>query len=454
MKYIFFLLLFLFFWAGCSGDEQSHVTEDAVARVGDNMITRQDFEISYWLEPQYAIRTSLANAYQSQVNYLIQQEYYYLAGERSGLAEETELMRKIDYINEKEAYRAFIHEHFLDTIKVSDQQLRQGLQRLAKKRHTLNIFSKDKQEIEKIQTQIKSSKTDPAVIFAMHGQDLGWITFGNVDPAVEEAVYNLSPGSVSNVITSSYGYHLIMVPEEQPNFEFQNMPDQLRLENVIETIRKRIADDAIRDQLEKLSSGQKIGVNNAVMRKIVEQFLLLANPAEQNPQIVVPPLNNRELRQVALGTEDLRQEPLVRMGSYELTVDQFLERLRIMPPFHRPYLKGYNRFNQAVIDMIRNDLLTQKAMEMGYLENAGVKQQVHKHTKELISREFRNRYFSDDFKNNNPEQWQKYDEMLNDVKNNISSDIFEKNLFGMLSDPDSIITRAPVPVMLKSRYLW
>jgi hypothetical protein len=128
--------------------------------------------------------------------------------------------------------------------------------------------------------------------------------------------------------------------------------------------------------------------------------------------------------------------------------------LRIMPPFHRPYLKGYNRLNQAIIEMIRTDLLTQDALNSGYENKSRVKQQVAKYRKELLGREFRKRYFSDNFKNTNSEKWQAYNDLLIDTKSSVASEIFEENLYNNIEDPDSLITEAPVPVMLKSRYLW
>ncbi len=283
MKYTSFFLLFLFFWAGCSSDNNSQFSGEVVARVGNNNISRQDFEISYWLEPQYAIRTSLANAYKSQVEYLIDQEYFYLAADMSGLAEEADLVQKIDYIKEKEIFKTYIRENFLDTVHVTDAELREGLRRLSKSRYSLNIFSKDIKEIENLQSQINGTNVDPAVFFTTQGQDLGWITFGNVDGAVEDAIYANAPGTVSGIVQSSYGYHLVLVTEEQDNPVFKNMIDRVRLENVLEIIRKRKADEAIREKLNLLAEGQKLGINNRVMNKIAGQFLLLQNSAEQNP---------------------------------------------------------------------------------------------------------------------------------------------------------------------------
>ncbi|MEK6374431.1 MAG: peptidylprolyl isomerase [Acidobacteriota bacterium] len=51
---------------------------------------------------------------------------------------------------------------------------------------------------------------------ASSGGDLGWKAKGELDPAFEEAAWNLQPGMMSGVIETQYGYHIIMVEERQP----------------------------------------------------------------------------------------------------------------------------------------------------------------------------------------------------------------------------------------------
>ncbi|GAB1483810.1 hypothetical protein MASR2M78_26260 [Treponema sp.] len=41
------------------------------------------------------------------------------------------------------------------------------------------------------------------------GGDLGWFGTGKMVPAFESAVKRLSPGSVSDVVQTQFGYHLI-----------------------------------------------------------------------------------------------------------------------------------------------------------------------------------------------------------------------------------------------------
>jgi peptidyl-prolyl cis-trans isomerase C len=51
---------------------------------------------------------------------------------------------------------------------------------------------------------------------AQSGGDLGWAGRGAYDPAFEEAAFNLRKGTMSGVIKSSFGYHLIMVEDKKP----------------------------------------------------------------------------------------------------------------------------------------------------------------------------------------------------------------------------------------------
>lgn len=51
------------------------------------------------------------------------------------------------------------------------------------------------------------------------GGDLGYFTMGKMDPAFEKAAFDLKIGEVSNVVKSSFGYHLIKLEDKATTFE-------------------------------------------------------------------------------------------------------------------------------------------------------------------------------------------------------------------------------------------
>src|SRR5204863_5711172 len=49
------------------------------------------------------------------------------------------------------------------------------------------------------------------------GGSLGWVTRGSLDPAFEEAAFAMQPGTMSTVVETRYGYHLIFVEAKRAN---------------------------------------------------------------------------------------------------------------------------------------------------------------------------------------------------------------------------------------------
>jgi peptidyl-prolyl cis-trans isomerase C len=51
---------------------------------------------------------------------------------------------------------------------------------------------------------------------ATAGGDLGWVTKGSLDPGFEEAAFALKPMTMSGIVESQFGYHLIFVEDTKP----------------------------------------------------------------------------------------------------------------------------------------------------------------------------------------------------------------------------------------------
>jgi peptidyl-prolyl cis-trans isomerase C len=51
---------------------------------------------------------------------------------------------------------------------------------------------------------------------AASGGDLGWIVKGQTDPAFEQAAWSMKPGTLSGIVQSKFGYHLILVEGREP----------------------------------------------------------------------------------------------------------------------------------------------------------------------------------------------------------------------------------------------
>lgn len=51
---------------------------------------------------------------------------------------------------------------------------------------------------------------------AQSGGDLGWVKRGALDPTFEEAAFSMKPMTMSGIVESQFGYHLIFVEDKKP----------------------------------------------------------------------------------------------------------------------------------------------------------------------------------------------------------------------------------------------
>ena len=125
-----------------------------------------------------------------------------------------------------------------------------------------------------------------------------------------------------------------------------------------------------------------------------------------------------------------------------------------MPPFYRPDLKTRNRMIQAIIDMIRNDLVLKEAFKKGTAQDNEVQKNYQKIIDEFLASEFQKRLYSFAFKEENPATWEKYEKTYTEIKSKVSSKIYENNLFVDVAEPDSLMAPDPISVFLKNKYIW
>ena len=435
---------------------------DTVAKIGDERISFKKFEQSFTLNPKYAIRTPLSKARRSQLQHLINEKYYYLSAKEVDLQKDSVIQRKINYIKNQETIKAYLQETFLDKIKIDNEEIIKAFAKIDKKIKVHHLFVKSLEEAKALEKKLSNGESFSQLAKEIYkdeylqesGGEIGFVGFGDLDSAIEDKVFSLNVNEISKPVRSAYGYHIVKVTEIGRNENYINMQMATKMDLIKKALKNRYAAEMILPHLKKLSGNNKIQVNNRALDVLVAatEGVMGNRYTEQN--LLKPPIRTGDIYSIEVELKDKFEMDLARFGNREITIYGFLDRIKEMPPYHRPYLSGHKRMAQSIIDVIRDDLLLKDAIKNGFDDNKTVKEKSEEYIEELLADEFKKLIHSKYFMKKYSGKWNEYNNTLNEIKENTTAKVFEENLFADVSNPDSILTPPPIQIFLKNRYVW
>lgn len=203
---------------------------------------------------------------------------------------------------------------------------------------------------------------------ASQGGDLGWISKDTLVPEVEAAVFDLSQGSVSDLVQSPFGYHIVTVTGVQPA---SIKPIEQVREDIANQIRLQLASARFADMASQLTGlvydqrdslgpiAQQLGVDLRKAQGLARDGLLSDDVFKRDVAVndsIQTLLNHPRVRQVAFSEDVLRTGE--NSGSIEIAPDTILA-LRVtkvnpsaIPPF------------DVVESLIREDLIRERALNL------------------------------------------------------------------------------------------
>jgi peptidyl-prolyl cis-trans isomerase C len=264
MKGIRGILLVMLFAAssGCGGPEVGEKPETprgAIVRVGNAVLTEEAMEN---LLPEGDGIPITAEEKKRFVQRWIDTEILYQEAMRRGLKEDPRVRARLRSLEQE-----FLADHlaFLELWErtaVSEEEIEEYF-RIHENEYRYeyrvsHILVNTPEEAEEVKEQLKKNSfawvanrysIDPV---ARRGGDLGYLSKGNMIPELENVVFGMKPGEVSDIVKSNFGYHIVMLVGTRESLVTIDLVD-IR-EQILNTLLMDRREKAYRDFLDTLRS--------------------------------------------------------------------------------------------------------------------------------------------------------------------------------------------------------
>jgi len=190
---------------------------------------------------------------------------------------------------------------------------------------------------------------------ADNGGDLGFFGKGEMVPAFEESAYSMQPGSVSELVESSFGYHIIKLISVEGG---ESKPLETVKDTIIESIQ---FDEVENDYFEKVEAMQTIAYEqpdslepvSAELNLVIQESKLITNAGGEGI------LANAKLLNVAFSEtvlEEGNNSDLIELGNDHVAVIRLVERIPAD-------IKPLDEVKSMIETRLKQDSITEKAQE-------------------------------------------------------------------------------------------
>ena len=255
--------------AGCGDDDGG----DTIARVGSSTLSADEFYDSI---PEQLLAVMSLDDQEEALKAWVKTELFYLEGLRRGVAGDEELKRRLHEIERELVAEECISRYLEEIPEVTEEDARAYFEQhrsdYSIQVRLAHILVRSAPEAERALAEIRAGTPFETVAAAVsidqtaaQGGDLGYMRRGEMLHELEEAAFGLKVGEVSDVIPSSYGYHILKVLDRhpgagQPSFESK----RAAVMNFLTSERRRGAFD---DWLEDLESRTTVVIDTALLRE-------------------------------------------------------------------------------------------------------------------------------------------------------------------------------------------
>ncbi|MGC9324399.1 MAG: peptidylprolyl isomerase [Desulfomonilia bacterium] len=279
------LIMVLVLVFGCSKAQEESGADDGaisdphvVARIGNDMVYDRDIEmVLSQMPPQVQNRYSPSQIRKEILDGFISMKMIAREARDRGIDKDDEVRRKISYATdqlltkqmEKELKKDIqVEESDIESYYTRHQEKYITPERIRARHILVDSEAKAQDLLEKIRSGAdfaELAKKESTCPSSSKGGDLGWFSMGKMDPSFEQAAFALKKGEVSDVVKSSFGYHIIKLEDRRPS-------KTRTLDQARHSIQRTLENEMLQKVIEQLKEEVRSEVNVVVNEEYFKTF--------------------------------------------------------------------------------------------------------------------------------------------------------------------------------------
>lgn len=361
---------------------QKNQEQKILARVGNRTISQEDFLLRAELSPETSFHEPAGKRREYLLNLLINEKLAALAAEKMGLDKSPQVQQLSGFIEDMALSRELYRREVQSKVKISTPELEQAMKRQAETRTVAYLSFHDQTAAQLYQSRLRAGLPFGTALRELYGQaadstsNRRMIKWGENDPTLEEAVYQLQVGQVSPVVQVAGGFivaKLLDIHYDAVPTEADNAQRRTRSRRILTA--RREAEISVRFVAEFMQS-QQVRFNEPLAKELAEAFTEQAISYHNNREAIKPgrPLEQQGWISTRLALRRRLEDTFVSFADGQFSLSEILEKWQRfnLPVDHRDANACRQSIARNISLIVRDTLLAREARRRGYADQPGV----------------------------------------------------------------------------------
>jgi parvulin-like peptidyl-prolyl isomerase len=287
--------------------------------------------------------------------------------------EETRVRIILAYLKDQEVYAK---------ITVTEQEVREAFSRVNEKISARHLFAKTEDEANNLYELAKmgvdfgllAKQVFTDSVLQNNGGYLGYFTWGDMDPAFEDAAYSMKVGEISPPVKTDYGYSIIKLEDRITNpllteSEFQRKKPHL--ENVVK-MRKKEPSEA--DYINSVLDESKLTFYDENLEKIL--------------------INLSGKKNQELGNVEVQSRECLKYKDRIYSQVEIEQKISDLPSYYKDQINSIENLHDAIEGILLKDTLYNIAISKGYDTTKAVLDKIEKYKMNIFFKYKKNEIIS------------------------------------------------------------